>query len=164
MMVHNQHVVFYSHNRTHKFAIIRYFHIMIQDSAPINFNNIFLRIHPFQKLILSFILAGIAYYFVKDTHLNRLLHIMVAWDVCFFDACYQLDCCFYKVATTNTPCGQRRRWQPSLFLCYRACSHVCKHGYCFVVDGFWRYGGCPQINLFTSCNFGYDTIVGDGAY
>ena len=84
MMVHNQHVVFYSHNRTHKFAIIRYFHIMIQDSAPINFNNIFLRIHPFQKLILSFVLAGIAYYFVKDTHLNRLLHIMVAWDVFAF--------------------------------------------------------------------------------
>jgi uncharacterized membrane protein len=57
---------------------------MIHDSAPFNFKNIFLRFHPFQKLLLSFALAGIAYYFVKDTHLNRLLHVMVAWDVFAF--------------------------------------------------------------------------------
>ena len=57
---------------------------MIHDSAPFNFNNILLRTHPFQKLLLSFVLAGIAYYFVKDTHLNRLLHLMVAWDVFAF--------------------------------------------------------------------------------
>lgn len=61
-----------------------YFYFMIHDSAPFNFNNILLRTHPFQKLLLSFVLAGIAYYFVKDTHLNRLLHLMVAWDVFAF--------------------------------------------------------------------------------
>ncbi len=57
---------------------------MIRSSAPINFNNIFLRTHPFLRLLISISLAVIAYFIVRNTHLNKLLHVMVSWDVFSF--------------------------------------------------------------------------------
>ncbi len=40
--------------------------------------------HPMLRLVISISLAAITYLFIKNTHLNKLLHAMAAWDVFAF--------------------------------------------------------------------------------
>lgn len=42
--------------------------------------NIFLRMHPLQRVLLSLGLSLITFFFIRNSHLNRVLTVTVLWD------------------------------------------------------------------------------------
>ena len=47
-------------------------------------DNIFLRMHPFQRLLISVILALVVWVFIRQKGLNQLLSLVILWDVFAF--------------------------------------------------------------------------------
>ena len=49
-----------------------------------NKGNIFLRMHPLQRLLISLVLSALTYLLIFNTDLDRLLKIMIAWGMFAF--------------------------------------------------------------------------------
>jgi uncharacterized membrane protein len=52
--------------------------------------NIFLRMHPWHRILISLILSMLGFLFIINTHLNLLIVIMIVWDA--FAFLYLLAC------------------------------------------------------------------------
>lgn len=53
----------------------------LQNKKP---GNIFLRMHPLQRIVLSLLLSGIVFLITRNSHLNTVLSITLLWDVFAF--------------------------------------------------------------------------------
>jgi uncharacterized membrane protein len=61
--------------------------------------NIFLRMHPWHRILISLVLSTLGFLFIKNTHLNLLIVIMIVWDVFAF---LYLGACWIVLFTRPT--------------------------------------------------------------
>ena len=64
-----------------------------------NSENIFLKMHPLHRILISLMLSAVVFFLVRESHLNPLLQAMLLWDVFAFS--YIITCwiVFFKRST-----------------------------------------------------------------
>lgn len=61
-------------------------------------SNIFLRLHPLQRIILSLLITGLVFFFTRNSNLSPLVHITLLWDVFAFTF---ITCCIIVFFTRS---------------------------------------------------------------
>jgi uncharacterized membrane protein len=64
-------------------------------------NNIFLKMHPLHRVLISLLLCGIAYLFIRNSNLSSLVRLILMWDVFAFSYIITSWIVFFKRSTVE---------------------------------------------------------------
>ena len=138
---------------------------MVRKSVNEKRGNIFLRMMPVHRFIISLLLAVIVFLLMISSDLDILVKIMIAWSV--FALSYIITSWivfFWTKPGTDQGAFKTGRWQPPLcFFTYRH-YFFCKFGHRIVINAFSKCKRNASNYFYTGRRLRHVVFMGNGSH
>ena len=126
--------------------------------------NIFLRMHPLQRVLLSLAFSIAAFFIIRSYDVSTTILCALLWDV--FSITYIITSwmIFYTRPVADIERLANRRWQPDICFIKRIGSLICKYVYGIIADVIRRQIFGAGLWKYNFINNRYHDFLGNAAY